>query len=92
MNRLNILFPVETINRELDFRLFLGAMCADKTKHVFIGQHNTIDRLLKNMEGGIYLGKNIFKQIFPSVDITYYVNLKKENSNLYIWMKKEQSI
>jgi len=76
-DKINILFPVETINRELDFRLMLAALVVDKDTRVFVGQHNVLDSVSANMHGGIYVGKHIFKDIFPAVDIRNYVELKK---------------
>ena len=87
----NILFPVETINRELDLRLFLAAMCVEKDNRIFIGQHNVIDRLVRRMIGGIYLGKHIFKELFPRVNVEYYLNLKKRHFK-YIHLDEEGAI
>jgi len=79
----NILFPVEGINRELDFRLFLACMYAGRNNRIFIGQHNIIERLFQYMEGGFYLGKNIFREgIFPFVNPRNYIELKKRNFTL----------
>jgi surface carbohydrate biosynthesis protein len=55
----NVLFPIEISNRELDFRLFLASYCAREDVRIFIGQTNAIYRLAKNIENGIYVGKNI---------------------------------
>jgi surface carbohydrate biosynthesis protein len=60
VSRLNVLFPVETINRELDYRLFLAVMLANKANSVFVGQHDVIHEMSKYMRHGVYIGKNVF--------------------------------
>ena len=40
--RTDILFPIETINRELDFRLWLACLHASPHRRIFIGQHDTM--------------------------------------------------
>lgn len=57
---MNILFPIETINRELDYKLVLAHQLAGQGHKIYIGQHDFITRLLPELEGGIYFGKNIF--------------------------------
>jgi surface carbohydrate biosynthesis protein len=56
----NILFPIETISRELDAKLILAGMYASKERNIYIGQHDYLYSLSKYMEGGLYLGKNMF--------------------------------
>src|SRR3989338_4352340 len=58
--KINILFPVEIANRELDYRLFLACMCARPTNRIFIGQHDAVFRLSQYLKGGIYVGRNVF--------------------------------
>lgn len=91
MDKLNILFPVETINRELNFRLFLACLAVKPDNRVFVGQHDVIDRLSQFMQGGVYVGKNIFKSLFPGVDITKYVELKKRKFKL-IYLDEEGAV
>ena len=76
-DRVNILFPIETINRELDFRLLLASMAASSANRLFIGQHDVIYRLVRYIHGGIYLGKNIFLTPFPT-DLSRYHFLKEQ--------------
>ncbi len=58
--KLNILFPIEIEKRELDYKLFLACMVAQKNNKIYIGQHDYLYGLSKNMYGGIYVGKNLF--------------------------------
>ncbi len=75
----NILYPVEILNRELDFRLFLSCLTAKKTNRIFIGQHDAIYRLMKHMRGGVYVGKNMFiRGNFPTTDLTRYGEIKQK--------------
>lgn len=59
-NRANILLPIETIVRELDFRLILAGYLANKHRRIFIGRSPTTYRLAHQMRGGVYVGKHIF--------------------------------
>ena len=45
-----LLFPVETLARELDFRLVLGALCAHEDNQIFIGNHTDIYELGKQLK------------------------------------------
>lgn len=90
-NYKNILFPIESIKREFDYKLFLAVMiCSDDTI-IYIGQHNVIDKLLSKMKIGIYFGKNIFKEDFPEVDLSNYEMLKKRGFNL-VYLDEEGGI
>ena len=68
-NKTNILLPIETINRELDFKLFLGVMYARQDNRIYIGQHDLLHNdLLPLLRGGIYVGKNVFLTHFQPID------------------------
>ena len=67
----NILLPVEIINRELDSRLLLAVELADPSRRIFIGQHDVLDSMVRLMRGGVYVGKNVFKTLFPTNLATY---------------------
>lgn len=82
--KINVLFPIEISNRELDFRLFLANLCARDDLRIFIGQTNAIYRLAKNIENGIYVGKNIFVNLFPgdAQQLHRYQTIKKKGFTL----------
>lgn len=63
-SRKNILFPIETITRELDSMLFLGVLCARRDNRVFIGRHDTLMHLSQLLEGGVYMGKDAIRPRF----------------------------
>jgi surface carbohydrate biosynthesis protein len=77
-NRTNLLFPVEIINRELDFRLYLAGVCAEPTNRIFVGQHDVLYEHMLDMRGGVYAGKNIFQTLFPT-NLERYANLKERD-------------
>jgi surface carbohydrate biosynthesis protein len=82
-DRVNVLFPVENINRELDYRLFLACMYASPTNRIFVGQHDVLYRLVERMRGGVYVGKNIFLKLFPEPDnLGRYETLKRNRLTL----------
>lgn len=57
--KFNIVLPIEVANRELDARLFLSALLAAPDRRIFIGQEDRINRLLPQLQGGVYVGKHI---------------------------------
>jgi surface carbohydrate biosynthesis protein len=59
VKKVNILFPIETTNRELDFRLFQGCLTARPNNRIFIGHGDVMYRLVQSTEGGLYVGKNL---------------------------------
>lgn len=77
-DKLNIIFPVEIINRELDYRLFLACLCAGERTRVFVGHSTAIRELVQRTRGGLLVGKHIFRPTFPfaELDRDYYRALK----------------
>lgn len=61
MQRVNVIFPLETLVRELDFRLALAVKYMEPHHRVFLGGSYTTFRLLPHLEGGLYVGKHIFQ-------------------------------
>lgn len=77
MSKINVLFPVETTNRELDFRLFLASLFAKPGNRIFVGQHDVIFGLARQMHGGLYVGKHLFRQLPEFGDYARYRALKR---------------
>ncbi len=73
----HLLFPVETINRELDYRLALAMLAARKDNRIYIGLHETLMRLAGRIEGGVYLGKNAIRPHFNDA-LDDYHRLKEQ--------------
>lgn len=89
MKKINILLPVEAINRELDFKLFLAASLASQNVNVIVAQHDYFNSRTSDFKGGIYIGKNIFKNLFPDnsgrpdVDVRFYNELRKNDISVF---------
>jgi surface carbohydrate biosynthesis protein len=60
MRRVNVLFPLETLVRELDYRLALAVKYLEPHHRLFLGSTAHTFRLLEQMEGGLYVGKHVF--------------------------------
>jgi len=89
---MNILLPIEIINREIDFKLVLAAFLSGKGHKIYIGEHHFLMNLVSHMkEGGLYVGKNIFsKESFTEKGEQYYL-LKKKNFNI-IYLHEEGGV
>ncbi len=61
----SLLFPIETINRELDWRLALAVQAASPKNRIFLGLHSTLMRLTRHLRGGVYLGKEAIRPHVP---------------------------
>jgi surface carbohydrate biosynthesis protein len=61
MQRVNVVFPLETLVRELDFRLALAVKYMEPHHRVFLGGSYSTFRLLSHLEGGLYVGKHVFQ-------------------------------
>lgn len=87
---LNVLYPVETANREFDYRLFLAVLHAHADNQIFIGQHDILFDVATRMKGGVYFGKHIFRSYFPT-DVSRYERIKK-NGFVYVNLHEEGAI
>jgi surface carbohydrate biosynthesis protein len=94
-NKKVVLIPVETEVRELDYKIMLATEIADEDTICFVGQHNLLNKLINNFYGGVYLGKNIFPEWFPT-RMDYYHTLKENDFSLLyyheeggIWIGEE---
>ncbi len=89
---MNLLFPIETINRELDYRLLLAASLAGEGHTIYIAQHDFLNEIIPYLkEGGLYLGKNIFHKIAEQEDYNYY-HLVKNNGFDVLYMHEEGAV
>ncbi len=96
-NKKIVFIPIETEVRELDYKIMLATEIADENTVCFVGQHNLLNRLIKNFNGGVYLGKNIFPEWFPT-RMDYYQTLKENDFSLLyyheeggIWVGEESN-
>ncbi|MES2808157.1 MAG: surface carbohydrate biosynthesis protein [Bacteroidota bacterium] len=88
---MNILLPIETINREIDFKIVLAAQLAAAGHKIYIGQHDFLMSLLPELKGGLYIGKNIFHKRASVEDGSIYHLLKKHNFNI-IYLHEEGAV
>ena len=65
MKKRIIFIPVETIARELDYKIILASKLASEDNLVFLGQHDFLDSILNHFNNGVYIGKHVFKDSFP---------------------------
>ncbi len=75
MSKVSLLFPVEVIDRELDYRLRLAGECAGPANRIVIAQHDVLHELVSSVRGGVYVGKNVFTTLFPT-DMGRYRQLR----------------
>ena len=89
---MNILLPIETINREIDYKLIIAAFFAGKGHKIFIGQHDFLMSLLhKFIGGGLYIGKNLFRFHSNKEKGELYYKLKKSGFDI-IYLHEEGAV
>ena len=88
---MNILLPIETINRELDYKLVLASYLSGKGHQIYIGQHDFLMNLVPYFkEGGLYIGKTVFTKKFMDKGERYFF-LKKHKFNI-IFLHEEGAV
>ena len=90
MKKRIIFIPVETIARELDYKIVLANNLLSKDNIIFLGQHDFLDSILKIFKNGSYIGKHVFKESFPT-SLELYKRYKKNNFSIF-WMHEEGGI
>ena len=86
----NILFPIESISREIDYKLVLAAMCSDEGV-VYIAQHDYLYYVSKFMSGGTYLGKNLFAINTDGTWKSRHTTLKKRGFSI-VYLDEEGAV
>lgn len=95
---MNILFPIETLIRELDYKLILAHSVANSEKNVvcYVGAFQSIHRLAKHFKGGVYVGKTIFTRLAKDENRKFYKKFKKNDFDVIflheegaVWQGKE---
>jgi surface carbohydrate biosynthesis protein len=66
MKKSTVFLPIETMSREYQYKLALAAKLANLGVRVVIGHAPYLDKIYKQFKGGVYIGKNIFKTLFPT--------------------------
>ena len=90
MKKRIIFIPVETIARELDYKIVLASNLLSKDNIIFLGQHDFLDSILRNFKDGSYIGKHVFKESFPC-PLGLYAKYKKNRFSIF-WMHEEGGI
>ena len=89
MKKINILLPIESIDREIDYKLFLAVSLAGPNVNVIVAQHDYFNTGTSAFKGGIYIGKNVFKSLFPKnsfgseVDLHFLKELKNNDITIF---------
>lgn len=91
----NFLFPLETTARELDHKILMAVLAAQKGRNIFVGDQQIIRILSFLLKGGVFYGKHLFGK--PSFsDKSYYNRLKLRGFKLVhlneegaVWPGKE---
>ena len=91
MSKIPILLPVEISSRELDYKIFVGCLALNSENRVFIGQHDVVFRLSQYLQGGVYIGKNIFLLEWPLATLDRYESIKR-NGFVYIHLDEEGAV
>ena len=92
--KINIFCPIETINRELDFRLFFAALTVRPDIRFVIGKQFTISDLLREIPGGIYLGQNIrpVKRSYVKPTLNKRLHQLRDNGTTLVVVDEEGGI
>ena len=88
---MNLLLPIETINREIDFKLVLASLLANQSHSIFIGQHDFLMQLLPKIENGLYIGKNIFHKRSDIEKGEIYKKLKSKKFDI-VYLHEEGAV
>tara|TARA_X000000368_G_C23055952_1_gene723863 strand:+ start:2002 stop:3327 length:1326 start_codon:yes stop_codon:yes gene_type:complete len=84
-----ILMPVETVSRELDYKLYLSVILAKKGFKVYLGKKNEIYTLFQNLNSNFaYIDKGFHENV--SVEKIYKVI--KKNSGMLFHLDEEGAI
>lgn len=91
--KVNVFFEIETINRELDFRLFLASLFNHSGARFYIGRQDVMLDLVRENNHALYLGKNI-RPIREEVDEkrSRHYRLLKERGHKLIWLDEEGGV
>jgi len=97
MKRINLLLPIETIARELDYKLFLAVSLAKRGVNVIIAQADFFNTRCYRFKGGVFIGKSVFKYPFiykdgKSKTVLRYYNELKNNDITFLHLEEEGAI
>lgn len=90
MTSLNILLSTETINRELDFQLFLAARGVREGVRYYIGRDDALRVVARHARGGVFVGR-AFDPFFPGTKLDFY-ELLKRNHFAFVHLDEEGAV
>ena len=82
-----ILIPIETISRELDYKVYLAMYLSSKGFEVLVGKKQSINRQLENYTDYIYLDKGYHQGVSDSI-----YNKIKSNKGIIINLDEEGAV
>jgi surface carbohydrate biosynthesis protein len=91
----NIFFPIETIKRELDYKMLLACLVLEKNQEVIIAQHDRIEKIMLKSNNGVYIGKNIMKNqrtLKANNDEYSIFNKVKKNNISIVFLDEEGGV
>lgn len=88
---MHYLFPVETIVRELDFRINLAFRLATSGDQVLIGRSDLINGLASSFPGSVYVGKNIFS-FSSSEERGFLLSRLKKHGIFLVYLHEEGGV
>ncbi|KQA23087.1 hypothetical protein AAY55_13035 [Vibrio metoecus] len=62
----SIFLPVETMSREYQYKIVLATKLANEGFRVVLGHAPHLDKIKSYFPPGAYIGKNLFKTLFPT--------------------------
>ena len=77
MKHNNTFFPIETISREIDYKLLIASSLEKDVGAIVFAHHDFVDKLIMSSYSGVYFGKNIMN---PKKNKLY----KKAKNNNFI--------
>lgn len=86
----NVFLPIEITRRELDYKILLAAELYDVTKRIFIGENEAINKSIRYIDTGSYVGKS-FMTPYLLNDISFIDTLKKRSIDI-IYIDEEGGV
>lgn len=90
---MNILFPIETLSREFDYKLILAHRLASQFPQVkiFLGSVPSIHRHVNSFKHGIYFGKTIFPSVSQKINQTWIKRFKANGFDI-VYLHEEGAV
>ncbi|HFQ4922326.1 TPA: surface carbohydrate biosynthesis protein [Vibrio vulnificus] len=80
-SRKTVFLPIETMSREYKYKIVLAAKLSQYGFRVVVGHSTHLDKIKHYFPSGAYIGKNLFKTLFPT-DLSVFESYKKNGWSL----------